>query len=83
MQKMSGYPSRSQLGRWSQLVLLVVLLTVLITTSLAPVPVTAQTANFCTSNDQCPSGQLCCPIGGPSNFKGCTLPFNGKCPPVV
>ena len=42
----------------------------------------------CTSNAQCPTGQLCCMLcGNPpddgSSCMGCTTPINSRCPKVV
>lgn len=43
----------------------------------------------CTSNDQCPTGQLCCylcgnpPDGDDSGCRACITPYKGRCPLVV
>lgn len=43
----------------------------------------------CTSNYQCPTGQLCCylcgnpPEGDDSGCRQCTTPVRGRCPMVV
>lgn len=85
MRRLSGSIVRLEVGRWHRCLLLVVLCTLLgVTGSLAPVAVAAaQSSSFCIVNAQCPPGELCCPVPGPSSFKRCTLPFNGGCPPVV
>jgi hypothetical protein len=60
----------------------------LVTLSGAPAPV----PNFltgCTSNYQCPTGQICCylcgnpPEGDDSGCRQCTTPVRGGCPMVV
>jgi hypothetical protein len=42
----------------------------------------------CTSNSDCPTGQLCCnlcgnPPDGGGSCLGCTMPVRGRCPLVV
>jgi hypothetical protein len=43
----------------------------------------------CTSDSQCPTGQLCCymcgaqPDGDDSHCRRCVTPFKGRCPLVV
>lgn len=38
----------------------------------------------CTSNDQCPTGQLCCPAcGQPDCGRTCLKPVRGRCPLFV
>ena len=43
----------------------------------------------CTSDDECPTGQICCflcgnpPDGDDSSCRGCITPFRGRCPLVV
>jgi len=47
-----------------------------------PPPHTATAS--CTSSDQCPRGQLCCPAcGQPDCGLACFKPFRGGCPPFV
>jgi hypothetical protein len=53
---------------------------------LTPVP---SSTTGCTSNDQCPIGQLCCylcgnpPDGDDSGCRACITPYKGRCPLVV
>jgi hypothetical protein len=54
---------------------------------LAPAP---SFMSGCTSNDQCPTGQICCYLcgnppadGDDSSCRGCITPFKGRCPLVV
>ncbi|HEY9420516.1 MAG TPA: hypothetical protein VIW92_03805 [Thermoanaerobaculia bacterium] len=43
----------------------------------------------CTSDYQCPTGQICCylcgnpPEGDDSHCRGCVTPYKGRCPLVV
>lgn len=73
--------------RGSRVLLLTVLCGALVLTqSLAQgpkVPPPHATAS-CTSSDQCPTGQLCCPAcGQPDCGQACFKPFRGGCPRFV
>ena len=76
------------------LVLLALLSLISFTQSMAQVPNGLTPApsfmSGCTSNDQCPTGQICCwlcgnpPAEGDDSFcRGCIEPVKGRCPLVV
>lgn len=73
--------------RGSRVLLLTLLCGALaLTQSLAQAPKVppAQATASCTSSDQCPRGQLCCPAcGQPDCGLACFKPFRGGCPPFV
>ena len=54
---------------------------------LAPAP---SFMSGCTSDDECPTGEICCFLcgnppadGDDSSCRGCITPFRGRCPLVV
>lgn len=74
------------------LVLLALLSLVSFTQSMAQIPNGPEPASsmmVCTSNYQCPTGELCCymcgnpPEGDDSFCRICVTPVKGRCPMVV
>lgn len=89
MRKPPTFVPRARSSRWSRLLLLGALCALLaLTASLVPPAAAAQSVCpphmvCCTSDRQCPSGELCCFACGVCGWKTCQHPFNGMCPPLV
>lgn len=81
MRTLPGIMSAGRSQRWSRILLLVALCTVVgLSVSLAPAPAAAQASNLCPN--PCPPGQLCChacAVPGCTRV-ACLTAINGRCP---